>query len=87
MKSKLKNIPVPVKGSEVALEKPANGIIEDTKFEASVGSDLIIAEAHKASPDKPLCIFVGGNVTSIANAYLKDKSIADRVVVLSLIHI
>jgi len=81
LKSQLKNIPAPVKGADMTLVKPANGIIEDTKYKSSVGSDLIIAQAHKASPEKPLCIFAGGNVTTIANAYLKDKSIADKIVV------
>lgn len=78
---RLKNIPAPVKGADVALVKPSNGNIENTKFKSSPGSDLIIAEAHKASSKKPLCIFVGGNVSTIAHAYLKDNSIADKILV------
>lgn len=81
VQSSLKNIPAPVKGADVALEKPANGAIEDTKFRSSVGSDLIIAEAHKASIQKPLCIFVGGNVSTVAHAYLKDNTIADKILI------
>lgn len=82
--SNLQNIPAPVKGTSIALVKPASGVIEQTQYTNSVGSDLIIAEAHKASAAKPLVIFVGGNVSSIANAYLKDNSIADKVIVLHI---
>jgi hypothetical protein len=81
LRSNLKNIPAPVKGADVALVKPKSGIIEDTKYKSNAGSDLIIAEAHKASPEKPLCIFVGGNVSTIAHAYLKDHTIANKILV------
>jgi gliding motility-associated-like protein len=79
--SGLKNIPAPIKGTSIALVKPASGVIEQTQWTSSPGSDLIIAEAHKATPEKPLVIFVGGNVSSVANAYLKDNSIANKVIV------
>ncbi|HMG89670.1 MAG TPA: Ig-like domain-containing protein, partial [Chryseolinea sp.] len=80
--SGLQNIPAPIKGTSIALVKPASGVIEQTQYSSSPGVDLIIAEAHKATPEKPLVILVGGNVSSIANAYLKDNSIANKVVVL-----
>lgn len=78
----LKNIPKPVKGSDDYLRRPASGVPEQTVRKDSVGSDLIILEARKCTAAKPLVIFVGGQVTSIANAYLKDNSIADKIVVL-----
>lgn len=81
LKSGLRNIPAPVKGANNGLTRPGDGIIEKTKFQTSAGSDLIIKEAHKASAEKPLCIFAGGNVTTIAHAYLKDNSIADKILV------
>lgn len=76
----LKNIPAPVKGSARSLNKPASGRIEDTQFEQSMGVDLIISQAKKATPEKPLVIFMGGQASTVASAYLKDKSISDRVI-------
>ncbi len=79
--SGLKNIPDPVIGSTVALRKPASGRMEDTVFERTAGSALIIAEAMKATPDKPLLVFVGGSCTTIASAFLTEPSITNRVIV------
>lgn len=69
------NVPAPVRGSSRVM---TNG---QTSWENSAGSDLIITEARKASPSKPLVIFCGGQVTSIANAFLKDRSIRDNIIV------
>lgn len=80
----LKNIPQPIKGSGAPLVKPSNGNIDSTQFRTSPGADLIISEANKASASKPLVIFVGGSITSVADAYLKDKTIADKVIVLQI---
>jgi hypothetical protein len=82
--SGLRNIPEPVIGSTVALRKPASGKVEDTQFERSAGSALIVAEARKATPEKPLLVFVGGSCTTIASAYLTDPSITNRVIVFQI---
>jgi len=79
--SGLRNIPAPVPGSDEALRKPASGKIEDTLFKRSPGSDLIVAEAKKASPEKPLLVFAGGPCTTVATAYLTDPTIFDRMIV------
>ena len=83
-KSGLKNIPEPVIGSTVAIRKPTSGRTEDTQFERTAGSVLIIAEAKKASPEKPLLVFVGGSCTTIASAFLSDPSITNRVIVFQI---
>jgi len=77
----LKNIPAVVKGSGDYLRKPSSGNIDDTQYRPSAGADLIISEAKKASVAKPLVIFVGGSITTVADAYLKDKTIADKIIV------
>lgn len=82
--SDLRNIPEPVLGSDEALRKPVSGRIEDTQFKHSPGSDLIVAEAKKASPDKPLLVFAGGPCTTVASAYLTDPAIADRMIVFQI---
>ena len=80
----LLNIPEPVLGAEEALRKPASGRIEDTVFSRTAGSDLIVAEARKATPQKPLLVFVGGSCTTVATAYLTDASIVDRMIVFQI---
>ena len=50
-------------------------------WENNAGSDLYISEAKKASPSKPLVIFVGGQATTVANAVLKDNSIIPNIIV------
>jgi hypothetical protein len=82
--SDLRNIPEPVLGSDEALRKPVSGRIEDTLFKHSPGSDLIVAEAKKASPEKPLLVFAGGPCTTVASAYLTDPTIADRMIVFQI---
>lgn len=82
--SGLRHIPVLTLGSERALERPASSKIEDTKGHPSAGSRLILAEARKATPERPLLIFAGGPLTTVANALLADPAIGDRIVVFSL---
>lgn len=77
----LRNIPDAVPGCEKAFDRPASDRIEDTRVVPSRGSELIVAEARKATPDRPLVVFVGGPLNTVANAYLMDPSIADRMVV------
>jgi hypothetical protein len=79
--SGLRNIPDLVAGAGERLVEPASGLIEDIKPKASAGSDLIVAEARKATPERPLVVVVGGPLTTVAQAYLTDPSIATRMVV------
>jgi hypothetical protein len=82
--SGLKNLVAPVIGSTVALRKPASGKIEETDFERTEGSKLIVGEARKATPEKPLLVFVGGSCTTMASAFLSDPSITNRVIVFQI---
>lgn len=82
--SGLQKIPEPVLGAKEALRRPASGKIEDTHFERSKGIELIVAEANKASPDRPLLVFIGGSCTTIAAAYLSDPSIVGRTIVFQI---
>lgn len=47
----------------------------------SEGAKLIIEEAHKASPEKPLYVTVGASLTDVASAWLMDHSISKNIVV------
>ena len=82
--SGLTNIPEPVIGSKVTIRKPASGNADETQFERSTGSALIISEAKKATPEKPLLVFVGGSCTTIASAWLTDRTITDRMIVFQI---
>ncbi len=80
----LKNIPDLTRGSDRVLTRPASGRIEDTQHFATAGSRLIVAEAKKASPEKPLLVIAGGPLTTVANALLSNPEIAPRIVVFNL---
>lgn len=82
--SGLKNIPGLTLGSDRALARPESGRIEDTVAHPSAGSRLIVAEAGKASPGKPLLIVAGGPLTTVANALLTNPEIAPNLVVFNL---
>lgn len=77
-------VPDPLPGSRRRLRQDDPGRLEDIAPERSQGSDLIVAEARKATPDSPLVVVAGGPLTTIANAYLTDPSIATRMVVAAI---
>jgi hypothetical protein len=80
-RSGMVNIPDPVDGPSVSLQRPVSGIIEDTVPINSPAGRLIVEEAKKTNPEKPLVIIMGGQSTAVADAFLLDPSIADRVVI------
>ncbi len=79
--SGFKNLPPPLLGLFDRHKKPASGRIKDTKIIGSPGTDLIVNEAMKCSPEKPLVVVIGGDFCTLADAYLKEPAIAERVVV------
>lgn len=79
--SGLRNVPEPVPGTRGHLVKPASGKIEDTKPINSSGSRQLVREARAATPEKPLVVCVGGPLTVVADAYLLDNAITERLVV------
>jgi hypothetical protein len=82
--SGLKNIPDLTRGADRVLIRPESGRIEDTVPQATDGSRLIVAEAKRASPEKPLVLVVGGPQTTVANALLTNPEIAPNLVVFNL---
>lgn len=75
------NLPEVTPGATAKLSWPASGRLEDIVPMPSAGSELIVAEARKATPEKPLLVVAGGALTTVANAWLTDPSIAPRMVV------
>lgn len=79
--SGLRNLPDPVAGSRGHLVRPSSGILRDTAILDSPGSRAIVSAARDAETDKPLLVIVGGPLTTVANAWLMDPGIADRIIV------
>jgi hypothetical protein len=75
------NLPELTPGASSMLAWPSSGNLEDITPIRSAGSDLIVAEAKKATPEKPLLVVVGGPLTTVAQAWLTDTSIATRMIV------
>ncbi|MGC8642694.1 MAG: hypothetical protein ACP5XB_22785 [Isosphaeraceae bacterium] len=76
-----KHIPDVTIGADRLLHRPASSRILDTMPVASAGTELIVAEARRATPRRPLVVIVGGPLITVASAYLTDPSIGDRMVV------
>jgi hypothetical protein len=64
---------------------PTSGRIADTARIPSAGADLIVAEAKLATREEPLVIVSGGPITTLADAYLKDPTITQTIVVTWLV--
>jgi len=61
--------------------EPETGETKDTDPIGSPGTERIVREAKNASRENPLVIAVGCDLCTVADAYLQDPSIADRLVV------
>jgi hypothetical protein len=80
-RSGMTGVPWPVPGSLKEVVAPKTGRVEDTVPNRSPGAELIVAEAHRATAEKPLVIVTGGPASTIADAFLLDPTIKDRVIV------
>lgn len=81
LESGMDDLPPPQFGVFDHHSKPASGRIEDTEPIGSVGTDRIVEIARSATPDNPAVVAVGGDICTVADAYLTDPSIADSMVV------
>ena len=82
--SGLRNIPDPIASTGPPLTRPASGQIEDTIANRSEGAHLILdTSASLSLPYRPLVVVTGGRLTDVADAYLIDPTVTERVVVVS----
>jgi hypothetical protein len=82
--SGLRDIPDPVASISSPLTQPASGKIEDTVPNRSEGALLILDVAARLSlPYRPVVIATGGRLTDIADAYLVDPTVAEKIVVVA----
>ncbi|MGC4063278.1 MAG: hypothetical protein QM784_01220 [Polyangiaceae bacterium] len=82
--SGLRDIPDPITSTGPALERPSDEDIDTTKPNQSEGARVILDLAAKwAKPFRPLVLVTGGRLTDVADAYLMDHTLPDRVTVVS----
>jgi hypothetical protein len=82
--SGLRDIPEATGSPADPLVRPADGKIESTTPNMSRGAKLILDKSAQLSlPWRPLVVVTGSRLTDIADAYIMDPSVADRVVVVS----
>jgi len=82
--SGLANIPDPIKSQGAPLVRPASGDIAKTQANGSAGALFLIDASHRFSlPYRPLVIATGTPLTDVADAYLLDPTIVDRVYVVA----
>ncbi|HEY5961209.1 MAG TPA: hypothetical protein VIV60_31850 [Polyangiaceae bacterium] len=82
--SGLQNIPDPMASSGSVLVRPSDGNIDSTATNRSEGAHFILDTAARLSqPYRPLVVVTGGRLTDVADAYLMDHTLPERVVVVS----
>ena len=82
--SGLTNLPDPIPSIGAPLVVPASGNIDDTQPNRSAGALLIVDDSKSLGlPYRPLVIATGGALTDVADAYLVDPTVTERVVVVS----
>ena len=80
--SGMRGIPDPIGSLGPPLVRPASGDIDETLANGSDGARLIVDVSERlATPIRPVVVAVGGRLTDVADAYLLDHGVADRVVV------
>jgi hypothetical protein len=82
--SGLQNIPDPIASVGPTLVRPSDGNIDATQPNRSAGANLMVdASRRLARPYRPVVIVTGTRLTDVADAYLADLTLPDRVVVVS----
>jgi hypothetical protein len=82
--SGLQNIPDVTSSNGPPLTRPADGEILKTTPNNSAGAQLIVnASLRLNAPGRPVVIACGTSLTDVADAYLIDPTVVDRVVVVA----
>jgi hypothetical protein len=82
--SGITNLPDPVRSPSQPLQRPADGTIESTAANGSEGARFIVETSSSlARPNRPVVVATGGRLTDVADAYLLDPTVIDRVIVVA----
>ena len=80
----LRDIPDPLASTGPVLARPSDGNIDSTAPNRSEGASFIIDAANRLSlPFRPLVVVTGGRLTDVADAYLMDHTLPEKIVVVS----
>ncbi len=69
-----------LKGTIPVVEGANNAMVSQTEAIDSPGAQLIISEARKCSPEKPLYVCCGASLTNIASALILAPDIAPNII-------
>jgi hypothetical protein len=84
--SGLRNIPDVTMSAGSPLTRPADGQMDETVPNNSPGAQLIIDVSRRVStPSLPVVLLADAPLTDLADAYLIDPTVADRVVVVAVL--
>jgi hypothetical protein len=84
--SGLKNLPGVTTSSGAPLVRPSDGQIDSTAANASPGGRAIVELSRQFSlPSRPVTVLACGPLTNVADAYLIDPSVVDRVVIVAVL--
>jgi hypothetical protein len=85
--SGLQGIPDVTRSAGAPLLAPSGGSIEMTVPNRSAGADLIIQGCRAALGTRahPVVVVAGDQLTVLADAYLVDPTVADRIVVVAVV--
>jgi len=82
--SGLQGIPDPIASGGAQLVVPPDRRIESTRANKSAGAELILQKSKElALPGQPLVVLCGTQLTDIADAFLMDPTVVERVVVVA----
>jgi hypothetical protein len=82
--SGLRDIPDATGSAGEPLVRPADGDIDHTTPNMSAGGKLIVdLSARRSTPWRPVVVVTGSRLTEVADAYLIDHTVTERVVVVS----
>ncbi len=82
--SGIQRLPDPLASIGSSLVMPASGEIDDTQPNRSEGALFIVDVSKRLGlPYRPLVVATGGALTDVADAYLVDPTVTQRVVVVS----
>ena len=82
--SGLGDVPDPIRSAGAPLVRPSDGQIDATVPNDSDGARFIIeTSAALSRPDLPVVVATGGRLTELADAYLLDPTVTERVVVVA----
>ena len=82
--SGLRNIPDATDSAGDPLVRPADGKIESTTPNKSKGAKAILdLSARLSLPWRPVVVVTGSRLTDVADAYVMDPTVAERVVIVS----